>query len=89
VSIPAEPCPFFPSHNSAANGASSKSALNGFDDLDPVDAIENVRFDLRAMLRLIDPADKAFTIPLFVGVETPVGDERVAGKRQRSNFPDL
>ena len=35
----------------------AKSALNGFETLEPADAIENARFDLRSLLAYLDRAD--------------------------------
>jgi len=37
----------------------AQSALNGFDDLSPVDAIENAKHDLRSLLAYLDALDRA------------------------------
>lgn len=48
----------------------ARSALNGFETLDPEDAIENAKHDLRALLGTLDRADDAVGV---LGVETVEG----------------
>ena len=67
----------------------AKSALNGFETLEPEDAIENARFDLRSLLAYLDRADDTVRILLVEPIESRIDGERLIGHSETGDFPDL
>lgn len=53
----------------------AQSALNGFNDLDPADAVENAKADLRAILEYLDHTQKAVPVAGIVAVKALVNDK--------------
>lgn len=67
----------------------AQSALNGFDDLTPDDAIENAKHDLRSLLAYLDRADDTVRVFLVETVESEIRNETVIDEGQSANKPNL
>jgi hypothetical protein len=65
------------------------AALNSFDDLDPVDAIENAKFDLKAILALLNRAGDAVGVSGVEPVEVRHSDEGLIGDSDAGHLADL
>lgn len=66
-----------------------RAALNSFDDLDPVDAIENAKFDLKAVLALLNRADNAVGVSGVEPIEVGRPDEGLIGDSDAGHLADF